>query len=387
MMINGKGFTRLLSSYEDGRDSFLPDGVTNICATYSIKAIRDSGAPVRLQTNLLDTQNFSATDPRDKLFALLGFVTDGDDTALHPDYHESKTTQVTYTNHTAYLIARDCSLEILHAAGIGFPRSLVSLPSWVVDWSCPPTGTTLGAIAKRAEYRAAGNSEVRVLEGTKDSDLPELVIEGCFVDKIKMVCLPSPEHVNYADPSLGNPLRREEFAWFKSTSLVIDSLKPYPTGEEGPRERQRRRSMSDFDSYWALKYLILTRESQGTVRGATPDMVHGSERWTAAWSPVIKRVLFMTDRGYAGLGPPGLKHGDAVSILYGGATPFILRNGTAGENSKLRHVVVGECYIHGLMNGEGAVEGVWARWDFVSLGHQVVFPDDASQEGGRSASD
>jgi hypothetical protein len=227
-----------------------------------------------------------------------------------------------------------------------------------------------GAIAKRAEYRAAGNSEVQVLEGTEDFDLPELVIKGCFVDKIKMICLPSPEHVNYTNASLGNPLRREEFAWFKSTSLIIDSLKPYPTGEEmkdvywrtlianvsytgtpgtpAPQEYARY-----FDNYWALKYLLLTRESQGTVRGATLDMAHGSERWTAAWSPVIERVLFTTDRGYAGLGPPGLKEGDAVSILCGGATPFILRNGIAGENSKLRHVVVGECYIHGLMNGEG----------------------------------
>jgi hypothetical protein len=34
-MINGKGFTGLLSSYEDSRDSFLPDRMTNICTTYS----------------------------------------------------------------------------------------------------------------------------------------------------------------------------------------------------------------------------------------------------------------------------------------------------------------------------------------------------------------
>ena len=186
--------------------------MTNICTTYSIEAIGDFGAPDRLQINLLDTQKFGAIDPRDRLFALPGVVTDGDDTALHLGYHESKTTQDTRTNHVTYLIARDRWLKKLHAAGTGFPRSLVNLPSWVVNWSCSLGGTTFEAVAIRVEYRAKGISEVQVLEGTKNSDLPELMIEGCVVDKIKMVYWPSSEHVNSADPSLSKPLRREEFA-------------------------------------------------------------------------------------------------------------------------------------------------------------------------------
>jgi hypothetical protein len=82
-------------------------------------------------------------------------------------------------------------------------------------------------------------------------------------------------------------------------------------------------------------------------------MVDGSQLWVSAMSPVSQRVLFTTDRGYAGIGQAELKEGDEVCIFHGAATPFILRKEERDENFKPRHVLVGECYIHGLMNGEG----------------------------------
>ncbi|KAF7543398.1 hypothetical protein G7046_g10008 [Stylonectria norvegica] len=49
--------------------------------------------------------------------------------------------------------------------------------------------------------------------------------------------------------------------------------------------------------------------------------------------------------------------GDVVAVLYGGRTPFVLREVDGGW------VLLGECYVHGLMEGEalkdeGAVEEV-----------------------------
>jgi len=65
----------------------------------------------------------------------------------------------------------------------------------------------------------------------------------------------------------------------------------------------------------------------------------------------IKRVcngrrFATTTTGYMGLVPAETELGDIVSVLLGGQVPFILRK---------RHdhyILVGEAYIHGIMNGE-----------------------------------
>ena len=55
----------------------------------------------------------------------------------------------------------------------------------------------------------------------------------------------------------------------------------------------------------------------------------------------------ITKRGFAGV-VPHLSHvGDSVAIMKGGCVPFVVRR--SDERSRL----VGECYVHGIMRGEG----------------------------------
>lgn len=56
--------------------------------------------------------------------------------------------------------------------------------------------------------------------------------------------------------------------------------------------------------------------------------------------------FFGTKGGYMGLGPKILQPGDVVCVLAGGEVPFILRP----DHGYYR--LVGECYLHGIMNGE-----------------------------------
>ncbi|KAK5678032.1 hypothetical protein LTR17_027670 [Elasticomyces elasticus] len=58
------------------------------------------------------------------------------------------------------------------------------------------------------------------------------------------------------------------------------------------------------------------------------------------------RVFITTLAGYIGFASPGAMVGDRVALLGGGWTPFILR-----EHSS-QYTMVGDSYIHGLMNGE-----------------------------------
>lgn len=70
-----------------------------------------------------------------------------------------------------------------------------------------------------------------------------------------------------------------------------------------------------------------------------------------AWEDMARdgcwgRSFFRTKGGYMGLGPQILQPGDFVCVLAGGEVPFILR--PDHDYYKL----VGECYLHGIMNGE-----------------------------------
>jgi hypothetical protein len=59
------------------------------------------------------------------------------------------------------------------------------------------------------------------------------------------------------------------------------------------------------------------------------------------------RYFLITEREYLGLGPMTLEVGDIVCVLLGGNLPFILRR---QGNDEYR--LVGESYVHGLMDGE-----------------------------------
>lgn len=60
-----------------------------------------------------------------------------------------------------------------------------------------------------------------------------------------------------------------------------------------------------------------------------------------------KRRFFVTAEGRFGLGPGGLKDGDLVVVLNGGALPFALR-----RVAHRRYRWVGACYVLGIMEGE-----------------------------------
>lgn len=54
-----------------------------------------------------------------------------------------------------------------------------------------------------------------------------------------------------------------------------------------------------------------------------------------------------TKKGYLGMVPALAKKGDQICFFLGGMTPFVIRSKSDGI-----HQLIGECYLHGMMNGE-----------------------------------
>ncbi|KAF2137710.1 uncharacterized protein K452DRAFT_301685 [Aplosporella prunicola CBS 121167] len=83
-----------------------------------------------------------------------------------------------------------------------------------------------------------------------------------------------------------------------------------------------------------------------------------------------RRRIFVTEKKYIGLGPSDLEVGDVVALIPGCKTPMLLREEPVGEEESEgqqsheeqgrhppRYRAVGECYVHGIMQGEAVRDG------------------------------
>jgi hypothetical protein len=94
------------------------------------------------------------------------------------------------------------------------------------------------------------------------------------------------------------------------------------------------------------------------------------------------RTLFITEEGYIGLGPTTMKPGDGICVIRGCNVPLVLRSqevlpdhrqgqshlgvrieAPSREVSRRthhrHHRLIGECYVHGFMDGEAISTEGW----------------------------
>ncbi|KLJ12936.1 hypothetical protein EMPG_12103 [Blastomyces silverae] len=102
-----------------------------------------------LESLVFDTWNFSATDPRDKIFALYGLLNKTGKDKWRPDYYKS--VEEVYAEATKKIMLQSGELRMLSAAVDGSLRNIPTLPSWVPDYSMTYTNM-MGA-----QYNAAGD--------------------------------------------------------------------------------------------------------------------------------------------------------------------------------------------------------------------------------------
>lgn len=93
----------------------------------------------------------SATDDRDKVFALLGLATDG--LPIQANYH-LEAAQV-YIEVVHSIIAHTQSLSILTSGGLPESSGKYELPSWVPDWSSTTNAWPLMQRICEANYSAS----------------------------------------------------------------------------------------------------------------------------------------------------------------------------------------------------------------------------------------
>lgn len=348
---------------------------------------------------LLDLcSRFESTEARDKIFALLGLLPRGNN-MIRADY--CKSTALVYTETARYLISLDCT-KTLSFAGIGYDRQEPNLPSWVPDWSAIAKDSSylqnLGRMQHAAKYHAAINSQRDVsftttTVGGSFGSSSTMYIKGIRVDTIrhlgpvlnytahnkgrggtqagnqdtlsrhmqarsiaiewaKQPYLKTEQHLEEAfwrclvgDTHFSRPAPIESGEYYRAWELLLCLTTQIPDSADRTADKTR------------LKALLLL-EGKEAEAGDVEKLRREALLWNGARiSCCIGRRFCVTERGYMAMVPPGTVQGDAVCLLYGVDVPFILRRHVFnehhhGEKSPFNYRLVGETYVHGIMDGE-----------------------------------
>jgi hypothetical protein len=311
---------------------------------------------------------WDATDERDKIWALLGCVSSTTDlpAVLLPNYSSSKTEEL-YTDIARYALPSRCN-KILPFAGIGWSRKHQGLPSWVPDWSSQSSAPcTLGG--EDSEYCAAGSSTFEV---TSSLNAREINITAAECDKISAIGStdwfgsgPNTEYVpqktlhwhNEAFRMANEQIGKRYFDHDKiykafCRTLIGDSKAEFDKFHEYYRvwriafEFMIRNGPLPLDD----PEYIFSDEANEILKLATPENSSGVNKWALkSQLKCGKRHFCVTERGYMGLVPPDSRPGDEIVIILGVRTPMVLRR---VDNGNRKYALVGECYVHDMMNGE-----------------------------------
>lgn len=288
-----------------------------------------------LYTVLVQSRTSNATDPRDKLYGILGLADERDDPGLQPDYTLS--VEEVYTRLAKTIITRTQSLDCLGSAGLERNHKV---PSWVPDWTVQHDRTPQPFYQIEQSWNRDGTIEEQSnLFNASGDVVPEinfeaknyLIARGFSFDKVENVSMPRlwPEEMS-------------DVRWQSWVSTASPDDTTYIGG--GSRfEAYKKVLKGDYGDTWG----DWSAERGGDIDGLSDPTVNAFELHDGIVNAVTwHRRLFTTSRGYMGVASATTEPGDVVCILFGSQMPLVLRK--EGELWSF----VGQAYIHGIMDGE-----------------------------------
>ena len=354
------------------------------------------------------TRQSNCKENRDKIFGLLAIpTTDNIAQKIEPDY--KKIDAEIYLSVACTLLEGSPSLDVLssvqhdtdrHEAempDLSYPtleanlsRSLLNDPkpynpelsSWVPQWPFVHK-QALGLLELDASFDASRGIGACISPTT---DLHTLKVSGNTVDRVTTIkkCRRDDLEVHMVHPfgaSSGQTVPRIPYRRARKTN--VRELPIRPTIKEDLQDIAI--TLTSGKTWQGLP----VHDPEGQLAGFARCLVEGLFRWTlnddvfggvsephknkllisvdviiklasneddmvrfrnAAVAACRERTCFNTASGLRGLGPAAMRPGDSVFVLYGASMPFVIRP----EGAAYR--LIGECYVHGLMSGQGVPE-------------------------------
>ncbi|PGH11902.1 hypothetical protein AJ79_04594 [Helicocarpus griseus UAMH5409] len=337
---------------------------------------------LRLRTLLRHFRPSKALDPRDKVFALLGLMCGNCSSSNNPnpsprprtikaDY--SKAIEHVYRDTAAYIITEEQHLKLLTNEYPPNARVLQNMPSWVPDWSA--NSKPLHPLIRQSDRLST------LIKGDIHCTDTSLFVNGNIFDTISYaseVIAASNEH--FILRNLINMMKARTASSHYTTTkqshnealcrtLIANNANLRPALDEA----ERYFFYLLRDRMTTVHIPIIQQEFFNDLDHLLrPDVTEKKEPYLRELRRTLyNRAFFTTKKGYMGIGPKGktrVKVGDTVAVLGGGFTPFVLREvDGGGDGGKGCYTLVGETYIHGMMEGEFLEEGQEMEYERIEI--------------------
>ncbi|KAK8128885.1 hypothetical protein PG984_009993 [Apiospora sp. TS-2023a] len=338
------------------------------------------------------TRHLQCTDPRDKLFSLMGVC---DTISVRADY--SWPIRDVYTDFTRQILETDYDMSTLLTAGRWHPENglQLNLPSWVPDYRGTHGVDIRYLAASHLRHFSASSLKERniTLPPRIDSVSVEhhsegimepqylLVVRGILIDTVSAIMTlkqvqDTPQSLlRLVEPTgaVPRPSGEDDYAQALFRTMIFEdrtlhksmfSTRGYNTGNDryirmalgfahclGLSDATDKSETSFLDSFLGLKigdrtllqhYEHLLETDPGELQWHYREYLIRSNET----SEKSASTFFVTNGNRIGKGPRDLTQGDCVAVIYGCRIPLVLR--PSGQYFQL----VGPCYMHGAMFGE-----------------------------------
>ena len=377
----------MVLTWELRMTTFASEQITiNIRNTHFIECMRQQiqkgqAAPLRYALSLF--RDSKATDPRDKVYALVGCsLAFRQATPAMLSYERS--VGDAYRIWTIHALRTEKSLEILSAVK-RYQTSRNAIPySWVPDWNTTDNNIVTHVAAWPSQrLQATAASEIDISFRDQETVLG---LSGHLLDRIESVGIIYSISAKTKIFGFTILARNYLFQQVWRSWEAVAQVRHRPTytttgenmwdayrqtllfGEKGADEDEKERLSTEFDEFyaifrkpylfgeswrlywnrhlWAIYYVITVvltgLASRGKYRKG-PGLA-----FTSRLQQVGQRRLVRTQAGYIGLAVHGAEVGDYVALFKGARMPFVVRSDVDADHWRL----VGDTYVHGVMNGE-----------------------------------
>ena len=372
--------TNELKSASRPLDLVIWSNLNKVIEIQAFQKLRLEGGRPNLFRLLYFSRTALSTDPRDKIYGLLALMDDSLASLIKPDYTE--TVENVYRSFTLDAMKATGSLDMIRHS---IPNTDSALPSWVPDWAIERESTVLTINDNAFATSGSSLASVQAL-----ADPQSISCKGFIIDRFdgmgcRWTCGWSPDSV-VPSKVRSNPYNTfekiREAIWksmvachrLPSEYLGLDadygSLLATPVlatailSEHSPIKDLVGSNVFD----WCVKFLkgnadfhVAGRRMEEyfwkDVEPEKIDVVHLRDALMQRDRVNLGRRLVTTERGHVGMALETVERTDVVAVLLGCSTPMVLRQ-FQGDSGCLKWKVVGECYLHGIMNGEAMEWGL-----------------------------
>lgn len=346
-----------------------------------------------------------ATDPRDRIYSVLGLARRKQDAGLvQVRYDKNYDASDAFTDFAINFVKKHQSLDIICFTHIFNQKSGGSnikseLPSWVPDWSARVPSYVTPVMASQTANPLIGNfrpvrelKEKRQIKAYTASGTRKAEYQFQHRKILKCKCITVDTIRSTEDSQKGPVLNPEE------ASHILESVAQ--TLVMGRKDRYLTSPVPRGYFYHPFRDLLRNAMNHGKVprlflnwfhlnrgiriSGHTLEEICNSSMESPSYgkkhhSPTkvgnefferfrdsiesMGRVLRGTESGRVCLAPVRAVEGDRICVLLGCSVPVVLRpKSGVGGDGQVRYELIGECYLEGFMDGEAVGMGEeWVR--------------------------